>query len=242
MSGKVLWENQLIIKKGGLSESVDYEKDSARKAFDHESGSVAESADNTEDGVQKSDGVGGSDGNEAFGVGELVGPEGSISKHSVTPKAKHNNGNTLRDSQEDQCSINITAALTYYHQRGVILHFSDSPILENYVFQDIDFIVDTFKALFHHNMKEMFDYTTNKAVQTGFRAQEFKMAMEQYEKEGLLSMKLIKVLWHHHNFNLKENDIKALVELMKVFDICYPLAPDEKVFYLPWFTEVTGSN
>ena len=130
-------------------------------------------------------------------------------------------------------SFDTTTALDYFHDTGIVLHYSENPVFKQWV---TFFIMDLFKALFHHNITETLDYNTNKIARNEFKEQKFQMALTQYAHEGLLNLKLLKLFWYQYNLGAHEHNV--LLKLMKRFDICYPVTPDEKLLYLPWFTEL----
>ena len=121
------------------------------------------------------------------------------------------------------------SALKYHHAAGHVLYFPDNPVLKDYVFHNKDFLLQMTKSVFHHNLQNTTDFsdlrqTTKVSVE---------LMLQQYTEEGLLAIELLQFLWQ--KYGLKEEEERAVLEIMKKFHICYPVDISEKLLFFPFF-------
>ena len=128
--------------------------------------------------------------------------------------------------QQPEIKKQFTSALEYYRATGHVLHFPDNPFLEDYVFHNKDFILQIMQSVFHHNFKPT-DFSN--LCQSDNLSVDL---MLQYDKEGLLAIQVLQLLWQ--NYRLKEEEERAVLEIMKKFHICYPVDSSEKLFFFPF--------
>ena len=138
--------------------------------------------------------------------------------------------NIVRKSKDE-----FLVPLRYFADSNLCLHYESHPFLKNYVFHDIDLLVDLFKSLFHHDISEVIDYESNEVLQAVFLEGECDLAVQQYQKEGLLSQELLSYLWEHYKLSHTDNNI--LLELMQSFNLCYSIFKDEPMHFFPWFVQ-----
>lgn len=133
--------------------------------------------------------------------------------------------------------IDILSCLEYYHDCGLALWFKDHPKLNSYIFHNLTFIIDIMKAVFHHQLEESLNYEDNLNLQQYFQQVEFQEALASYKNEGLLSYRFLSFLWQKYKLDNCDEDV--LLEIMKSFDICYPifdLPRDEfTLYFFPFF-------
>ena len=120
-------------------------------------------------------------------------------------------------------------ALEYYRAAGHVLYFPDNPILADFVFHNKDFLLQMTQSVFHHNLKNATDF--------GVLRQSTKVSvdlmLQHYDEEGLLAIELLQFLWQ--KYGLKEEEERAVLEIMKKFHICYPVDNTEKLLFFPFF-------
>ena len=125
--------------------------------------------------------------------------------------------------------------LHYFSDSNLCLHYENNPFLKDYVFPDIDLLVNLFKSLFCHNLAQKINYDNDENVQAIFQKDELYFAIHQYEKEGLLSSKLLSYLWEQYGLDMDDQDV--LLHLMHSFNLCYSMSKDEPLHFFPWFVE-----
>ena len=121
------------------------------------------------------------------------------------------------------------SALEYYRAAGHVLYFSDNPVLEDYVFHNKDFLLQMTQSVFHHNLKNATDFSDLRQT----TSVSIELMLQQYDEEGLLAIELLQFLWR--KYGLKEEEERAVLEIMKKFHICYPVDSTEKLFFFPFF-------
>lgn len=132
--------------------------------------------------------------------------------------------------------------LQYFSDTGLVIWYSENPSLQNYIFHSLEFLINIFKSVFHHDLITSLHYSTNYKLQAAFNEVEFRQVVSQYQNEGILSHLLLTHLWE--KYNLKSDDTEALVQLMKSFDLCHELhdnasLPDKisQQYFFPWFVK-----
>ena len=121
------------------------------------------------------------------------------------------------------------SALEYYRAAGHVLYFPDNPVLEEYVFHNKDFLLQMTQSVFHHNLQNATDFRELRQTTTVSA----ELMLQQYDKEGLLAIELLQFLWR--KYGLKEEEERAVLEIMKKFHICYPVDTSEKLIFFPFF-------
>ena len=132
--------------------------------------------------------------------------------------------------QQGKIKKKFKSVLEYYHAAGHVLHFPDNPVLKNYVFHNKDFLLRLMQSCFHHNLKDATNFGDLKQTMNAYN---IDLMLQQYDKEGLLAIELLEFLWQ--KYGLKEEEERAVLEIMKKFYICYPVDVCEKVWYFPYF-------
>ena len=131
--------------------------------------------------------------------------------------------------QQTKIMKQFKLALEYYRAAGHVLYFPDNPVLEDYIFQNKNFLLQMTQSVFHHNLKNATDFRD--------LCQSSKVSvdlmLQQYHEEGLLAIELLQFLWQ--KYGLKEDEERAVLEIMKKFRICYPVDSSEKLFFFPFF-------
>ena len=102
--------------------------------------------------------------------------------------------------------------LQYFADSNLCLHYEEHTFLKDYVFPDIDQLVNLFKSLFHQNIGEMLCYNNNERLQAKFQKVEFHSVVRQHEKEGLLCSELLSYLWKKYGLS---HDKDVLLQLMQ---------------------------
>ena len=125
--------------------------------------------------------------------------------------------------------------LKYFSDSNLCLHYDNNPFLEDYVFPDIDLLADLFKSLFHHNIAQVVNYSDNEKLQAKFQKGECDLAVQRYQKEGLLDQKLLSYLWEHYGLSIADETV--LLALMQSFNLCYSISKDQQLLYFPWFVQ-----
>ena len=124
----------------------------------------------------------------------------------------------------------FTSALKYFCAAGHVVHFPDNPALKDYVFHNKDFLLRLIQSCFHHNLQGA---TNFEGLMPTMNASNIDLMLRQYSEEGLLAIELLQLLWHQ--YGLKEEEERAVLEIMKKFQICYPVDSSEKVWFFPYF-------
>ena len=132
--------------------------------------------------------------------------------------------------RQEKIKKKFRSALEYYRAAGHVLHFPDNPVLEEYVFHNKDFLLRLLQSCFHHNLKDATNF--GDLMQT-MNASNINLMLQQYDEEGLLAIELLRFLWQQ--YGLKEQEERAVLEIMKKFQICYPVDSSEKVWFFPYF-------
>ena len=132
--------------------------------------------------------------------------------------------------QQGKIKKKFRSALEYYHATGHVLHFPGNPALKDYVFHNKDFLLRLMQSCFHHNLK---DSTHFGDMMHTMNASKINLMLRQYNEEGLLAFELLQILWQ--KYELKEEEERAVLEIMKKFQICYPVDGSEKVWFFPYF-------
>ena len=132
--------------------------------------------------------------------------------------------------QQEKIKKKFRSALEYYRAAGHVLHFPDNPVLAEYVFHNKDFLLRLLQSCFHHNLKDATNF--GDLVQT-MNVSNINLMLQQYDEEGLLAIELLRFQWRQ--YGLKEEEERAVLEIMKKFHICYPVDGSEKVWFFPYF-------
>ena len=125
--------------------------------------------------------------------------------------------------------------LQYFSDSNLCLYYENNPFLKDYVFPAPDLLADLFKSLFHHNIDQVIDYDNNEKLQAKFRKDECELAVQRYQREGLLGSKLLSYLWEQ--YGLSFHDETVLLKLMQSFNLCYSISKDEELLHFPWFVQ-----
>ena len=139
-------------------------------------------------------------------------------------------------TETKQQGSNYMVPLQYFADTNLCLHYQNNTFLKDYVFPDIDFLVDLFKCLFHHNIAEVINYDTDEKLQAKFKKPECDLTVKRYQKEGLLSKKLLSYLWEHYKLSVTDEEV--LLQLMQSFNLCHSISKDEDLQYFPWFVQL----
>ena len=142
---------------------------------------------------------------------------------------------TLNEIEQLGYGSEFLVPLHYFSDSNLCLHYENNPFLKNYVFPDIDFLLDLFKSLFCHNLAQKINYDNEEKVQAIFQKGELDLAIHRYESEGLLSSKLLSYLWEQYGLSFHDQDV--LLHLMQSFNLCYSISKDEPIHYFPWFVK-----
>ena len=133
-----------------------------------------------------------------------------------------------------------TSCLRYLNEAGFVMWHQDHPLLSQYIFCDMEFIVDVFRSIFDHKMSaEHFD--DNEEIQEYFDVEEeFHEMLLDYQCKGLLAHKLLTFLLHVHKLEMKMESI--IVELIKQFHVfneieAHPRKVNQNVYFVPWLVK-----
>ena len=132
--------------------------------------------------------------------------------------------------KQEKIKEKFRSTLEYYHAAGHVLHFPDNPVLAEYVFHNKDFLLRLLQSCFHHSLK---DATNFGDLMRTMNVSSINLMLQQYDEEGLLAIELLRFLWRQ--YGLKEEEERAVLEIMKKFHICYPVDGSEKVWFFPYF-------
>lgn len=129
----------------------------------------------------------------------------------------------------------------YLNDTGLLLWFEGHPILDNYVFHDVEFLIGALKSMFHHSLREHLAYEKSRKLQRLFDEVEFDEVVEQYEEQGLLQHKLLRYMWGKYNLRLESE--KALIEVIKLFHFFHEIDSKpvtqilETTYFVPWLVK-----
>ena len=126
------------------------------------------------------------------------------------------------------------SALRHFSNSGLIMYFDNISGLDEYVFQKKTFLIDLFKCCFHHDLMSTIDFANLGQLQS-FKRRQVEIMVIQYQTEGILSIKLLRYLWHKYGIDKKLQ--KAVLNIMKTFQLCHPINSVESLLYFPWFTQ-----
>ena len=132
--------------------------------------------------------------------------------------------------QQEKIKKKFRSALEYYRAAGHVLHFPDNPVLEDYVFHNKGFLLRLLQSCFDHSLKDANNFGD---LMQSMNPSNIDLMLRQYDEEGLLAIELLRFLWH--KYGLKEEEERAVLEIMKKFQICYPVDSSEKVWFFPYF-------
>ncbi|CAH1239393.1 MFHAS1 [Branchiostoma lanceolatum] len=128
-------------------------------------------------------------------------------------------------------SDRLEPVLSYLQQVGTVLRYTDIPELTDFVFHDPSALIEIFKDVFHHDVKELFatprlQKTTYTSVQLGGFEQDLRDC-GLIQKDVLTSM-------------LPPNiDPDIILALMQHFGLCYELKTDPSKhichYKIPWY-------
>ena len=124
----------------------------------------------------------------------------------------------------------FTSALEYFRAAGHVVHFPNNPALKNYVFHNKDFLLRLMQSCFHHNLKHATNFG---GLRQSMNASNIDLMLRQYDEEGLLAIELLRFLWQQ--YGLQQEEERAVLEIMKKFQICYPVDSSENVWFFPYF-------
>ena len=137
----------------------------------------------------------------------------------------------FKDKPLFQQAKQFTSALEYFRAAGHVLHFPDNPAIKDYVFHNKDFLLRLMQScFFHHNLKDATNFED--LIQT-MNASNIDLMLRQYDEEGLLAIELLRFMWQQ--YGLQEKEERAIVEIMKKFQICYPVDSSGTVWFFPYF-------
>ena len=136
--------------------------------------------------------------------------------------------------QEAKLATMFETALRHFRNSGLIMYFDNISGLEDYVFHKKSFLVDLFKCCFHHDLMSTIDF---KELEKHwyFKQSQAELMLKQYQSEGILCMELLRYLWH--KYGIEEKVQKAVLDIMKMFQLCHPINSSEELFFFPWFTQ-----
>lgn len=147
----------------------------------------------------------------------------------------------IGSSYENPSTVNC---LQYFSDTGLVLWYFENKALQNVVFHNLEFLINIFKAVFHHDLIGSLNYEDNKPLQVLFDEVEYRQVISQYQHQGLLSFKLLVHLWD--KYDLDAADQEALIELMKKFNLCHELwdeatlcnkGKENQLYFYPWFVK-----
>ncbi|XP_035679870.1 malignant fibrous histiocytoma-amplified sequence 1 homolog [Branchiostoma floridae] len=141
-----------------------------------------------------------------------------------------------------EISDRLFTTLQYLKAVGLITWYPDDEKLQNLIFHRPAKLVDIFKAIVNHDIKNQLDFNDVVFSTVGqFSKQSFAMAVQEFESTANLSVAIVECLWHKLGFS--KEDTKSLIKLMIKFDICYEVL-DSKVapglqpshrLHIPWY-------
>ena len=136
--------------------------------------------------------------------------------------------------QEAHVTNLFVSALRHFRNSGLIMYFDNISGLDEYVFHKKTFLVELFKCCFHHDLMSTIDF---KALEKlwHFKRKQAELMVKQYQTEGVLSTELLHYLWHKYGIGKQVQ--KAVLDLMKMFQLCHPINSSEELFFFPWFTQ-----
>ena len=163
-----------------------------------------------------------------------------MSEYHIEAASPNANGNTNQDQSishesPDSVASRALVAINYFRDINLVLHYDKNPLLKDYVFHDIDFIVEIFKSVFHHDITQVIDYQSDEKLQTRFKELECETAVKRYQNEGLLCKKLLGYFWEQ--YNLSGTDEGVFIEFMRSFNLCFNISQDNDLLYFPWFVK-----
>ena len=142
----------------------------------------------------------------------------------------HKSDHSVRNS-----GYEFPIALKYFTDTNLCVHYENNPFLKDYVFPDIDLLVDLFKSLFHQNIAAVINYDEDENLMAVFLKGEFDLALHRFWNEGLLAKKLLVQLWKKYGLSI--HDETVLLHMMQSFNLCHSISTDEELLYFPWFVQ-----
>ena len=136
--------------------------------------------------------------------------------------------------QEAQVDKVFLSALRHFRNSGLIMYFDNISVLDEYVFHKKTFLVDLFKCCFHHDLMSTIDFNALEKL-CNFKRKQAELMVKQYQTEGVLSTELLHYLWY--KYGIDEKIQRAVLDIMKIFQLCHPINSSEELFFFPWFTQ-----
>ena len=142
--------------------------------------------------------------------------------------------------QQSTVDKDDTSCLRYLNEAGFVMWHENHPILKQYIFCDMEFIVDVFRSMFSHNLAaDQFD--KNEEIQDYFEGEEeFEQMLSNYQTKGLLAHKLLSFLLNAHKLDSKMESV--IIELIRKFHVfneieAHPEDLTQNVYFVPWMVK-----
>ncbi|XP_078688182.1 uncharacterized protein LOC144920135 [Branchiostoma floridae x Branchiostoma belcheri] len=168
------------------------------------------------------------------------------SEDAVAPPVMAVSSATMK-SKESIChtpntSDRLLTALQYLRGVGLITWYPEDEKLKNLIFHRPAKLVEIFKAIVNHDIKNQLDFNDVVFSTVGqFSKQGFAKAVQEFESTANLSVAIVRCLWHKLGFS--KEDMESLIKLMIKFDICYevieskvaPGLQSSHSLHIPWY-------
>ncbi|KAI8519741.1 hypothetical protein Bbelb_029980 [Branchiostoma belcheri] len=155
---------------------------------------------------------------------------------SATMKSKESIFHTPNTSDR------LLTALQYLRAVGLITWYPEDEKLKNLIFHRPAKLVEIFKAIVNHEIKNQLDFKDVVFSTVGqFSKQGFARAVQEFDNTANLSVAIVRCLWHKLGFS--KEDTESLIKLMIKFDICYevleskvaPGLQSSHSLHIPWY-------
>ena len=139
----------------------------------------------------------------------------------------------LMNSAEGSLTDEAKTCLKYFHDAGFVIWKHQSESLKNTIVRNLNFIVDTLKAILYHDIEKVLPY--DKTSIPEMTKTDYDRAVKRYTDEGLITSQLIRTLLKKKG--LQQNVSDVCIELLKERNICHEIGTsdsEEFILYFPW--------
>ncbi|XP_013397950.1 malignant fibrous histiocytoma-amplified sequence 1 homolog [Lingula anatina] len=139
-----------------------------------------------------------------------------------------------RRYSDQKINQTIYDILSLLAQRGDIIWFETSPLLNQTVFHNQEILANLLKVILNHDVDATIKTLQDSLTMTAPKKHD---VIEDLRTRGVISKTAMLCLWQP--FNLSSEEVDAMTELMQKLELCYQVQEDESLpantsFHFPW--------